>query len=271
MSHPIEQLKQIMAKLRDPESGCPWDLKQSFETIVPHTIEETYEVVDAIHAGDWDNLKEELGDFIFQAIFYCQLAQEQGLFDFDDVICGVNEKLIRRHPHVFGDLKAKDETEINANWDKIKAAEKQQAGKTEQSILDTVPASLPALSKANKLQSRCAKFGFDWDTLPPVVAKVQEELEEVMAEVNHAQPDQEKIESELGDLLFSVVNLSRHLKCHPETALNRSNHKFIRRFKGVEAIARMKNKSVSDLTLSELDAMWEQVKAGESATPDISE
>ncbi|SHO57117.1 nucleoside triphosphate pyrophosphohydrolase [Vibrio quintilis] len=263
MSHPIEQLKQIMTRLRDPESGCPWDLKQTFETIVPHTIEETYEVVDAIHSGDWENLKEELGDFVFQAVFYCQLAQEQGLFDFDDVIRGVNEKLIRRHPHVFDQLEVEDEAEIQANWNKIKAEEKAQAGKTEQSILDAVPASLPALSKANKLQSRCAKFGFDWDTLPPVVEKVQEELDEVMAEVNHPQPDQTKIESELGDLLFSVVNLSRHLKCHPETALTRSNQKFIRRFKGVEAIARSKEKPLTGLTLAELDAMWDQVKAKE--------
>ncbi|SJN53110.1 Nucleoside triphosphate pyrophosphohydrolase [Vibrio ruber DSM 16370] len=263
MSHPIEQLKQIMAQLRDPESGCPWDQKQTFDSIVPHTVEETYEVIDAIHARDWENLQEELGDFVFQAIFYSQLAQEQGLFDFDDVIRSVNEKLIRRHPHVFSDQVFADEAAIRANWEKIKSEEKSSAGREEQSILDGVPKSLPALSRAYKLQAKCAKHGFDWDTLTPVVDKVREELDEVIEAVHDTPPDPAAIEDELGDLLFAVVNLTRHLEFHPESALTRANQKFARRFQGVEALANQEGKSLDDYTLSELDRFWEQVKQRE--------
>ncbi|MEI8634106.1 nucleoside triphosphate pyrophosphohydrolase [Vibrio sp. PP-XX7] len=263
MSHPIEQLKQIMAQLQDPETGCPWDLKQRFETIIPHTIEETYEVVDAIHAQDWDNLKEELGDFVFQAIFYSRLAEEQNLFDFDDVIRGVNEKLIRRHPHVFDDQVLADDAAIQANWDKVKAEEKAQSGRSEQSILESIPHSLPALSKAHKIQARCAKVGFDWDTLAPVVEKVKEELDEVMYEVQQPEPDTDRIEDELGDLFFAVVNLTRHLQCHPESALTRANHKFTRRFQGVETLAHMQGKPLNSFSLAELDTLWDAVKAQE--------
>ncbi|MDW6091851.1 nucleoside triphosphate pyrophosphohydrolase [Vibrio rhizosphaerae] len=263
MSHPIEQLKQIMARLRDPQSGCPWDQKQTFESIVPHTVEETYEVVDAIYAQDWENLQEELGDFVFQAIFYSQLAQEQGLFDFDDVIRGVNEKLIRRHPHVFSDQVFDSEAEIRANWEKVKAEEKAHTGRKEQSILDGVPQSLPALSRAYKLQTKCAKHGFDWETLTPVVDKVREELDEVIDEVRRSPADPAAIEDELGDLLFAVVNLTRHLKHHPESALTRANQKFARRFQGVEALAGQAGKSLDDYTLDELDQFWVQVKRQE--------
>ncbi|KJF80483.1 nucleoside triphosphate pyrophosphohydrolase [Photobacterium angustum] len=259
----MEQLLAIMSQLRDPQHGCPWDLKQTFDSIVPYTLEEAYEVADAIEQKNWNDVKEELGDLLFQVVFYSQMAKEQGLFEFYDVVAGISEKLVRRHPHVFSDADFDDEAAVQQNWEAEKAKER-AAKEQDVSLLANIPNALPALMRADKIQKRCANVGFDWDELAPVVDKVKEELDEVMDEVIQAVPEQQRIEEELGDLLFSVVNLSRHLKVKPELALQKANKKFEKRFRQVEENVLEQGKIISQCSLTELDEAWNSVKEKES-------
>ncbi|CZT28046.1 MULTISPECIES: nucleoside triphosphate pyrophosphohydrolase [Pseudomonas] len=273
--HTVQDLLNLMARLRDPQFGCPWDLKQTYASIVPHTLEEAYEVADAIEQGDLDHLKGELGDLLFQVVFYAQLAKEEGRFEFDDVIDGITRKLLRRHPHVFptGELYAPAETprltdeQVNLRWDEIKAEERaEKAGVPEQlSLLDDVPRALPALSRAAKLQKRAAQVGFDWPAALPVVDKVREELDEILEAM--VDNDAEGIAEEVGDLLFSVVNLARHLKVDPETALRSANSKFDRRFRFIEQALRHLQRPIEACSLEEMDALWGEAKRQEKSTP----
>lgn len=255
----MEQLLVIMSQLRDPERGCPWDIKQSFDSIVPYTLEEAYEVADAIEKQNWLDVKEELGDLLFQVVFYSQMAKEQDLFDFDEVVAGICEKLTRRHPHVFADKQFASEAEVKANWEAEKAKERADKA-VDNSILANVPLAMPALTRADKIQKRCAQFGFDWDSVAPVAEKVVEELDEVMDEFQQVTLDQNRIEEEMGDLLFSVVNLSRHLNVNPERALQKANKKFERRFRKVEKNVLEQGMEISNCSLEQLDQEWNIVK-----------
>ena len=273
MSANFSQLLSIMQQLRTPETGCPWDLKQTFDSVVPHTIEEAYEVADAIANKDFDDLKGELGDLLFQVVFYAQLAKEQGLFDFDDILAVLNEKLIRRHPHVFSTTEFTSDAEINANWEAEKEKERLKKAKslnTEESILDNIPLALPSLTRAYKIQKRAASVGFDWAELEPVIAKIHEEIDEVLVEVKRTDLTQEqkkeRIVDELGDLLFANVNLVRHLKANPEQVLNQANQKFSSRFRLVEQHVKSLGKEMGDCTLNELDAIWNDIKKQKQKT-----
>lgn len=259
----IEKLKEIMAMLRDPEHGCPWDKEQTFETIVPYTIEEAYEVADAIEKGDMSDVKSELGDLLFQTVFYGQMATEQNEFNFDDIAETMAEKLIRRHPHVFGNSDFKNEAEIKANWEAEKAKERQQKDANQTSALDDIPTALPALSRAYKLQKRAASVGFDWPNIDGALDKVMEEINEVKVEVNSNNASTDRIADELGDLYFALTNVVRHLKLKPEQVLHQANKKFERRFRAVEQKVVQKNNSISEMSLDQLDGIWEQVKAEE--------
>ena len=251
-----------MEQLRDPDTGCPWDKQQTFETIVPFTIEEAYEVADAIENGSMEDVKDELGDLLFQVVFYAQMGREQGEFDFEAIAEAVADKLIRRHPHVFDDLEVKDEETLNANWENTKAQERKAKGRDEDvSILAHVPVGMAPLKRAHKLQKKCAKVGFDWTELPPVVDKIREEIDEVMAEVEKSAPEQQAIEEEIGDLLFAVVNLSRHLSVDADTALRKANVKFEKRFRALEQQVMQQNKHLEDCSLDEMEVIWQQVKS----------
>ncbi|AHY42371.1 nucleoside triphosphate pyrophosphohydrolase [Stutzerimonas decontaminans] len=269
----LPDLLHLMARLRDPQHGCPWDLQQDYASIVPHTLEEAYEVADAIESGDFDHLPGELGDLLFQVVYYSQLAQEEGRFEFATVVDAITRKLIRRHPHVFPDgdlygspeLPRLDETAIKQRWEEIKAEERaEKAAAPEQlSLLDDVPSALPALSRAAKLQKRAAQVGFDWPEALPVVDKVREELGEVLEAMSENDP--QAIAEELGDLLFVVVNLARHLKVDPENALRAANGKFERRFRFIEQALRGAGRPIESCNLEELDALWGEAKKAEQS------
>ncbi|WP_105664586.1 nucleoside triphosphate pyrophosphohydrolase [Cronobacter dublinensis] len=257
----IDRLLGIMQRLRDPQTGCPWDKEQTYATIAPYTLEETYEVLDAIAREDFDDLRGELGDLLFQVVFYAQMAQEEGRFNFDDICAAISDKLERRHPHIFGDAAFSDSAEVLANWEKTKSAER--AEKAQHSALDDIPESLPALMRAHKIQKRCSAVGFDWTSLGPVVDKVHEEIDEVMHEAQQAVIDEAKLEEEIGDLLFATVNLSRHLSAKAETALQKANRKFERRFRQVEAIIRAQGLEMTQASLDQMEAAWQTVKRQE--------
>jgi ATP diphosphatase len=254
---PIERLRAIMARLRDPVTGCPWDVAQDFATIAPYTIEEAYEVADAIARQAWDELKGELGDLLFQSVFHARIAEEAGLFDLDDVATSIADKMIARHPHVFGDeSNAKSADQQVADWEKLKAAER--AAKAKGGVLEDVALGLPALMRAEKLQKRAARVGFDWRDIAMVIDKIAEEARE-LAEARATLP-QDKIAEEMGDLLFVMANLARHLKVDPEDALRRANAKFTRRFAFIEAELAKRGKRPDDSDLAEMDALWNTAK-----------
>jgi tetrapyrrole methylase family protein/MazG family protein/ATP diphosphatase len=257
----VERLLTIMARLRAPQTGCPWDREQSFATVAPYTIEEAYEVADAIERGSLEDLKGELGDLLFQVVFHAQLAREQGAFAFDDVVTAISEKLERRHPHVFADAKIATAEEQNVAWEEHKRKERAARG-APISVLDDVPIGLPALTRAAKLGKRASSVGFDWPNIEGVVDKIEEEIGELRAA--RKSQSQAEIQAELGDLLFSIVNLGRHLHVDLETALRQTNAKFERRFRYVETELRKQGKSPQTATLDEMEALWTAAKAAEA-------
>ncbi len=253
-THIIEELRTLMARLRDPETGCPWDKQQDFASIAPYTIEEAYEVADAIARGDMDDLKDELGDLLFQVIFHARMAEEKDIFDFNDVTYAIIEKMRRRHPHIFGDKHITDIQDATQNWESIKAAEKRAKGKQTDSLLADIPHNLPALSYAVKLQNRAAQIGFDWEDSSHIFSKLQEEITELQEEMPSHNPD--RLEDELGDILFVVANLARHLNINPEAALRRASHKFTTRFHYMEHA----DPALATRDLTAMEALWQQAK-----------
>lgn len=270
-SRDIRRLIEIMAALRTPGSGCPWDLEQDFKTIAPYTIEEAYEVADAIHRGDRIDLREELGDLLLQVVYHARMAEEEASFAFEDVVEAITTKMIRRHPHVFGDEAARTAGIAKGMWEKIKQQEKEAkaearaaAGLAERArgFLDDVPAVFPALTEADKLQRRAAKVGFDWAAPGPVLDKIREETAELADEIAAPVPDKDRIAGEIGDLMFALANLARHLDIDPEEALKRTNRKFRSRFAAIEAEADRQGRPLAELSLQEMEAVWQRAKAG---------
>ena len=252
----IGALLALMAALRTPKTGCPWDLEQSFATIAPYTIEEAYEVADAIERGDLKGLKDELGDLLLQVVFHARMAEEAGKFDFADVVQAITEKLVRRHPHVFGEARDLDPDEVKVLWSKIKADERRAEG--ERQALDGVPLALPGLARALKLQDKAAKVGFDWEKKSDVEAKVAEELAELAGAADAAAAHEE-----IGDLLFALVNLARWLDVDPEGALRAANAKFERRFRAIEDALKTRGKTPAQSSLAEMDTLWDEAKKKE--------
>jgi tetrapyrrole methylase family protein/MazG family protein/ATP diphosphatase len=254
----MARLLEIMAQLRDPQSGCPWDLEQTFASIAPYTLEEAYEVVDAIERGDLSDLRDELGDLLLQVVFHSRMAQEKGAFDFDDVANAISDKMIRRHPHVFGHAQYGDNDRKDAVWEGLKAQERAAKGADRAGVLDDVPAALPALLRAVKLTKRAARVGFDWPDFTFVFDKLREEMAELEVEVAAGELD--KARAEFGDVLFVCANLARKLDIDPEDALRRSNAKFIRRFGFIERELAARGKRPEQSTLAEMDALWDEAK-----------
>jgi ATP diphosphatase len=265
-SRDIHRLIEIMAALRTPGSGCPWDLEQNFQTIAPYTLEEAYEVADAIDRGDLDHLKDELGDLLLQVVFHARMAEEQGIFEFGDVVQAITTKLIRRHPHVFADAEGKTADAVKGLWETIKAQEKADRGEPAPTgTLAGVPVALPALTRALKLQNKAGQVGFDWNDPRAVLAKIREEADEIEAALDEM--DKAHAATEVGDLLFAVVNLGRHLDADPEGVLRQTNLKFERRFASIERALAARGKSPKDATLAEMDALWDEAKKEEKANP----
>ena len=260
----IERLHDIMTRLRDPETGCPWDRVQTLETLKPCVLEEAYELISAMsRPEDRDNHVEELGDVLLQVMFQCVMAEENGEFSFDDVANAISDKLVRRHPHVFGDAVAKDPAAVLRNWEQIKQQEHRK--ELRHSALDGVPADLPALLKAQRTQEKAARVGFDWKDAKGPIAKIREELSELEAAIDASQDTSldMAVKDELGDLAFAVANLARHLKADAESALDNATRKFSRRFRAVEAGAKAQGRSLKDMTLGEMDALWDEAKRSE--------
>lgn len=255
----LDRIIDIMRRLRDPETGCPWDVEQDFSTIAPYTIEEAYEVADAVQRGNTDDIRDELGDLLLQVVFQSRIAEEAGLFTLADVARSISDKMVDRHPHVFGDEDRPQVEEQSGRWEAIKAAERASRGKT--GVLDDVAAGLPPMLRAMKLQKRAARVGFDWTQMDDIIAKLHEETDELRSEVTREQVNQDRVMDEVGDVLFVAVNLARRAGVDPETALMGCNSKFEQRFRYIENESEKNGYSIQDMSLDQMEALWQQAKS----------